>query len=159
MKKREFLGRADGQKLILYPVFSGSPLSVISPIEAPPETYLLVEGPQVHLKFLFPYLVRLVKQAPADPDDMWGTWTGVESFEHTGKLTLFYHHGKAFADRALLLEHHFRRDIVFYSDLRLSEVSFLELCYKDTRVNQHRFVVIGLPEELEQNGSIEFPLL
>lgn len=163
MKKRVFLGTNDPQKIVLHPVFYGSLLSVICPIEAfsASETYLYVEGPSAHLKFLFPYLVQLVKQAPVDATDTWGTWTGVEGCDQTGKLTLFYHHGAHFSDHLILLEHCFRRDIVFYCDLRLSLVSFLEVyCQSSNRIRwYHKFILAGLPEELEQNGTIEFPLL
>ena len=88
-EKRVFLGIHDQQKIILQPVFYGSPLVVISPVEAPSEMYLYIEGRKDHLQFLFPYLVKLVKQAPADLKDKWGTWTGVEGYQETGKITLF----------------------------------------------------------------------
>lgn len=157
-EKRMFLGVNDPQKIVLQPVFYGSPLVVISPVGAPPETYLYIEGRKDHLRFLLPYLVRLVKQAPADPEDKWGTWTGVEGYEETGKITLFYHHGTAFADHASLLEHHFRRDVVFYCGLRLANPSFLEVSCRGANLKWYdKFVLTCLPEELEQNGSIEFP--
>ncbi|TSC78450.1 MAG: hypothetical protein G01um101429_781 [Parcubacteria group bacterium Gr01-1014_29] len=159
-QKRAFLGTSDTQKIVLHPVFYGSPLSVISPVEAPSETCLYIEGPQDHLQFLFPYLIRLVKQAPIDPQDNWGTWTGVEGYQKTGKLILFYHYGASFADRIFLLEHHFRRDSVFYCGLKLADISFLDVfCRRANFKWYDRFTLTCLPEELEKNGIIEFPQL
>lgn len=154
-EKRAFLGARDSQKIVLQPVFYGSPLIAVAPIEAPTKTCLHVEGPIEHLQFLFPYLVRLVKQSPVDPDDRWGTWTGVEGYEAIGKLTLFYSHGNSFSDRARLLQQHFRRDVAFYCGLRLADTAFLDVTLRDKSVLHE---VIGLPEELEQNGSVAFPL-
>src|SRR3989344_577604 len=133
-EKRVFLGVSDPQKIVLQPVFYRSPLIVVSPIEAPTKTCLHIEGPIKHLQFLFPYLVRLVKQAPVDPDDRWGTWIGVEGYEAIGKLTLFYCHGNSFSDRALLLQQHFRRDVAFYCDLKLADVSFLDVTLQNKSV-------------------------
>lgn len=157
-EKRVFLGFNDPQKIVLRPVFYGSPLLVVSPVGAPPETYLYIEGRKDHLQFLFPYLVKLVKQAPSDPEGKWGTWTGVEGYNETGKITLFYHYGTSPLDRMSLLEHHFRRDVVFYCGLRLATPSFLEVFCRGVGLHWHdTFVLSGLPDELEQNGSIEFP--
>lgn len=156
-QKREFLGTNDSQKIVLRSAFSKSPLVVVSPIETGSRTCLQVEGPKDHLMFLYSFLLMLVKQTPYDPSFRWGTWTGVEGFEETGKLTLFYQYGLSLMDRIQLLEHHFRRDIAFYCDLKLAEVSFLDVVLKNKEVLYN--VVVGLPEELERNGSIEFPFL
>lgn len=157
-EKRVFLGVDDSQKIILRQVFYGSPLIIVSPVGVPSETYLYVEGPKNHLQFLFPYLVKLVKQAPTDPKDEWGTWTGVEGYNETGKITLFYHYGASLLDRMTLLEHSFRRDVVFYCGLRLANPSLLEVFCRGAGLHwRDTFVLTGLPDELEQNGLIEFP--
>lgn len=156
-ENRMFLGVHDTQKIVLQPVFYGSPVVVISPVEAPRETCLHVEGPRDHLEFLFPHLVKLVKQTPVDMKDEWGTWTGVEGYHNTNRITLFYHHGTALLDRVLLLEHHFRRDVAFYCDLRLAIRSTLDVFFVSSGFPLHaRFMIDGFPQELEQNGSIGF---
>jgi hypothetical protein len=157
MKKREFFGMDDLQQILLRCVFPGSPLVVVSPLEAPDQTYLLIEGPKEHLAFLYPHLVQLVKDVPVDCNGKWGTWTGVEGYQETGKLTLFYHHGDSFKDYVQLSEHHFRRDIAFYRDLKLAETAFLDIIWGGRQWLYDE--IIGLPEELEENGAIEFPRL
>ncbi|OGZ46501.1 MAG: hypothetical protein A3J54_01965 [Candidatus Ryanbacteria bacterium RIFCSPHIGHO2_02_FULL_45_13b] len=157
-EKRVFLGVNDPQKIVLHPVFYRSPLVVISPVGAPLETYLYIEGRKDHLQFLFPYLVKLVKEAPSDPEDKWGTWTGVEGCSEPGRITLFYRHGTSLLDRMSLLEHHFRRDVVFYCGLRLANPSVLDVFCSGLGFHWHdKFILTGLPDELEQNGLIEFP--
>ncbi|OGZ46523.1 MAG: hypothetical protein A3J55_03035 [Candidatus Ryanbacteria bacterium RIFCSPHIGHO2_02_FULL_45_17b] len=157
-EKRMFLGADDPQKIVLQPVFYRSPLVVTSPVEAPKETCLYIEGPKDHLEFLFPHLVNLVKQAPVDPQNKWGTWTGVTGGYATGRITLFYRYGASLLDTMILLEHHFRRDIVFYRDLRLADTSFLEVFLSGRNSRWYdKFPLTRLPDGLEANGSVEFP--
>ncbi len=155
--KRLFLGTGDLQQVVLRSVFFGSPLVVVAPVESPRQTYLQIEGPEYHLAFLYPHLVMLVKQSPYDFSGAHGTWIGVEGAEHTGKLSLFYRHGDSFEDRVQLLEHHFRCDIAFYRNIRLADVSFIDVICGGRRWLYNE--VVSLPEELEENGSIEFPRL
>ena len=144
------------QHITLRSVFPLTSLSISSPLEAPREACLCVEGPKEHLLFLHPHLINLVKQTLYREHDHWGVWVGVQQHDRPPKLVLWYKFGTSLFDKIELLEHKFRRDIVFYSDLKLAEASVLEVvCFGHTLIKS----VIGLPEELEKNGSITFPLL
>lgn len=151
---RKFYGVSDVQHITLYPVFPATPVSVSSPVEASRETCVCVEGPEEHLSFLYPHLINLVKQSSYREHDRWGTWMGVQRGSQGSLVILWYQFGTSLMDRIELLEHKFRRDLVFYSDLKLADMSFLEVvCFGHTLLKS----VIGLPEELERNGTIVFP--
>lgn len=153
MPSRKFYGKSDVQQIALYSVFPNTPLTVVSPIELAKKLPLVIEGPADHLNFFYPFFLKLIKLSPIDHEGRWGTWGGVTP-PHENHIDLFYHYGWSFVDRFELLEHKFRRDIVFLCDIKLCEETILEVvCFSLVRTR----VTLALPEELPHNGSIVYP--
>jgi len=155
-RERHFLGQQDYQAVIVQNIFSGSPIVVSSGIHLfeNRENGITIEGPENHLKFLYPHLLKLVKTS--SDSDKFGTWTGVKWADETW-LNLYYLFGNSLGDQLELLEHKLRRDIVFLCDLKLSEKAVLMV----RNDNKEPLLVkdLKLPEELSANGTIEFPYL
>jgi len=151
--ERWFEGLKDDQAVIVSNVFEGSPIAVC-------QRYRVIgrsgernshRGPTHHLKFLYPFLLKLRNDSIDSKE--FGIWVGVTWAKTKKWLNLFYVFGDSFRDRMELLEHKFRRDIAFSCGLRLSEKARM-IVRVGTRIDGWD---IGLPEELEENGHIEFP--
>lgn len=151
--ERWFEGLKDDQAVIVSNVFEGSPIAVASGIGLleDRENGIVIEGPSHHLKFLYPFLLKL-RNDSIDSNEF-GIWVGVTWAKTKKWLNLFYLFGDSLRDRMELLEHKFRRDIAFSCGLRLSEKARM-IVRVGTRIDGWD---IGLPEELEENGHIEFP--
>lgn len=153
MPPRRFYGKEDVQQIALHSVFPATPLTVVSPIELAKEIPLVIEGPADYLTFFYPFFLKLIKLSPIDHEGRWGTWGGVTP-PHDNRIDLTYHYGWSRIDRLELLEHKFRRDAVFYCDLKLCEETILEVVHFGlTRLR----VMLSLPEELSANGTIVYP--
>lgn len=153
MPPRKFYGKEDVQQIALRNIFPATPLTVVSPIDLVHELPLVIEGPHDHLKFFFPFFRKLVKLNPVDPEGRWGTWSGI-TFSDDNRIDLSYRYGYSRTDRFELLEHKFRRDIVFYCDLKLCEETILEII----QFNRMDRIMLSLPEELPANGTIVYPV-
>ncbi len=151
--ERWFQGLNDDQAVIVSNVFQGSPIAVATGIGLldDRENGIVIEGPSHHLKFLYPFLIRL-RNDSIDSNEF-GFWVGVTWSRDKTSLNLFYLFGDSLRDRMELLEHKFRRDIAFSCNLKLSEKARM-IVRMGTRVQAWD---IGLPEELPENGRIEFP--
>ena len=57
---RKFYGTSDMQHITLRSVFPLTSLSISSPLEAPREACLCVEGPKEHLLILHPHHINIV---------------------------------------------------------------------------------------------------
>lgn len=153
--ERYFKGLKDDQAVIVRNVFEGSSITVSSSIGLleDQENGVMIEGPSHHLKFIHPYLVRL-RNDSIDSNDF-GFWVGVTWAKDKKWLNLYYLFGSSFKDRIELLEHKFRRDIVFSCGLKLSEKARL-MVRLGTKIESWD---VGLPRDLQTNGHIEFPRL
>ncbi len=151
--ERWFQGLKDDQAVIVSNVFEGSPIALASGIGLleDRENGIVIEGPSHHLKFLYPFLLRL-RNDSIDSNEF-GFWVGVTWSKSKEWLNLFYLFGDSLRDRIELLEHKFRRDIAFSCDLRLSEKARM-IVRLGTKIQAWD---IGLPEELGENGHIKFP--
>lgn len=151
--ERFFEGTKDDQAVIVRNVFEGSPITVSSGIGLleDRENGIMIEGPNHHLKFLHPFLVRL-RNDSIDSNEF-GFWVGVTWSKAKEWLNLFYLFGDSLRDKIELLEHKFRRDIVSSCGLKLSERARV-IVRMGTRIESWN---VGLPKELEKNGHIEFP--
>ncbi len=153
--ERFFNGLKDDQAVIVRNVFEGSSIIVSSGIGLleDRENGVMIEGPGHHLKFIYPYLVRL-RNDSIDSNDF-GFWVGVTWSKDKKWLNLFYLFGNSLRDRIELLEHKFRRDIAFSCGLKLSVKARL-MVRLGTKIESWD---VGLPRDLQTNGHIEFPRL
>ncbi len=153
--ERWFKGLKDEQVVIVSNIFVGSPIAVTSGIGVleDRENGMMIEGPSHHLKFLYPFLIKL--RGDSIDSNEFGIWVGVTWAKDKKWLNLFYLFGNSLRDRMELLEHKFRRDIAFSCGLRLSERARM-IVRLGTRVDGWD---LGLPDGLEENGRIEFPRL
>ena len=152
MKIRRFLGLEDREidKVVLYSVFPYGLITVTSSVELEDRWPVVIEGPEFQLDFLKPLILKMVKLTPEV--DEFGTWIGLNR-EHAQRLNLFYQYGHRLCDRIELLEYKFRRDIVSYANVRLSERTRLEVICQDDSIFE---TTIGLPEGIK-NGEIDIP--
>lgn len=153
MPPRKFYGKEDVQQVTLRSVFPATPITVVSPVDLAKELPLVIEGPADHLTFFYPFFLKLITLSPLDHDGRWGTW-GEVTPPHDNRIDLSYHYGYSRVDRFELLEHKFRRDIVFYCDLKLCEETILEIIHFGV-MKLH--VTLSIPEELSANGTIVYP--
>ena len=153
--ERYFKGSKDDQAIIVRNVFEGSSITISSAIGLleDRENGMMIDCPSHHLKFLYPYLVRL-RNDSIDSSDF-GFWVGVIWSKDKKWLNLYYLFGNSLMDRIELLEHKFRRDIVFSCGLKLSQNARL-MVRMGTKIESWE---VGLPRDLQTNGHIEFPQL
>ena len=152
MKIREFFGLRDKEidRVALYSVFPWSAIVVVMSVELEDRWPLIIEGPDFQLDFLEPLVSKMVKSSPKA--DEFGSWVGLYR-KNQSQLRLFYRHGWRIQDHIELLEHKFRRDIISYSNVRLSYSSLLEVVCGREAILQAK---VGLPADLK-NGEIEIP--
>ncbi|MBI2035302.1 MAG: hypothetical protein HYT12_01315 [Candidatus Liptonbacteria bacterium] len=149
---RQFLGSRDIQQIALHLVFPSSNIVVVSAVDAEERWPLVVEGPEHHINFLKPLMLKMVKMSPMPGEE--GSWAGVDH-KNSNRLDLFYKYGASIKDRIELLQGKFRYDVVKYADLRISEISVLEIIRDDEQIFEER---ITLPRGFK-NGSIMLPAL
>ena len=154
---RRFLGLKDIEYVALYAVFPGSPAVLVSPVSLEARWPLVVEGPEHHINFLFPFL----KRSPAASDG--GEWMGIEQ-ESATRINLSYVYDDAASPtlvgvskknsmRIELIQITFRQDAAKYANLRFAEISVIEVVWED-RVAMHDRV--DLPRGFK-NGEITLP--
>jgi len=149
---RPFLGNNDIQRVTLYGAFQGSRVNIVSPVEIhDPWPAIVIEGPEFQVNFLHSYLLKLVSATVSKDDDK---WDGVYR-KNAERTDLFYKYSKEPWSRVELMEHRFRRDAMLYGNLKLAEVSLLEIIYADKQVFSQS---IGLPIGLK-NGEVEIPIV
>ena len=151
--ERDFAGIKDEQAVIVGNVFENSPITIATGLGVleDRENGIMIEGPAHHLKFLYPYLVKLLNDSIDGKD--FGLWVGVTWSRDKKWLNLFYLFGSSLRDQIELLEHKFRRDAVSSCDLMLNARASLIVRNREKVLVQE----IGLPEELSENGKIVFP--
>jgi len=115
------------------------------------ENGIAIEGPEHHLEFLYPYLLKLVKSSGISEE--FGTWTGVK-WANENWLNLYFMFGQSLKSMLELLEHKLRRDIVTFCDLKLSEKAVLSVVDHDEPLVVR---ILDLPYKLSKNGTVEFP--
>lgn len=150
---RPFLGSADIlQRVAVKKVFPASGIVVLSPVEIHDAwPAVVLEGPEFQINFLYDFLLNLAGKTSSVED---GKWTGVCK-KNAERIDLFYTRGKYWWERILLAEYVFRADAMAYANLKLSEVSELEMVYNNQTTT---FTEIPLPDGVK-NGEIDLPAI
>ena len=153
---RTFYGIHDVQYIAVRDVFAASPVTIASPIDRVNQIPLMIEGPKDHLNFFYYFFLKLLKYTPLpDEQEGWGSWVRLEPPTHSApSIKLWYQYGHSYIDRMELLEHKFRRDVVFHCDLMLADWAILEVTIFGKDLLR---TTIFLPEELPRNGTIVIP--
>ncbi len=149
-KSKPFFGSQIVDHVALYALFPGSPIEIIAPAEFDEGWPLIVAGPQFQIEFLYSYLLEVVRKSPISKEE--GNWQGIYRVSEE-QANLFYRRGDLLG-RLRLIEERFRRDLVLYANLRISEKSVLEIFHGRLGVVER--ITIDLPEGV-QNGDIEVP--
>ncbi|MDD2730892.1 MAG: hypothetical protein PHW33_02075 [Candidatus Portnoybacteria bacterium] len=153
-EERIFLGKDDPEAVVVFQPFANSPIVISSGINLHRDKNgIAVQGPQEHLKFLYPKLATLLL-AGAGANEYSGRWIGLDWFNEEW-LSFYYLFGKNFSDIFELLECKLRRDLVFFCGLRLNEEA--ELVVRSRNQIVLRINKLGLPEDISENGYLEFP--
>ncbi|MDO8522996.1 MAG: hypothetical protein Q7S12_01765 [bacterium] len=150
---RNFFGNTDIQRITLYGIFPGSNVTLTSPFEdhkAWPN--MVVQGWEFHLDLLYPHLEKLIRHEQAEGAVGWNgiIRSGYDRIDMTYAI-----------DRndpvclIELMEYRFKCDAMIRAQLKLSEVSILEVVREDKILCREP---IGLPEGIK-NGDIELPLV
>ncbi|MDO8663929.1 MAG: hypothetical protein Q7K44_00010 [Candidatus Liptonbacteria bacterium] len=150
---RKFFGNTDVQRITLYGIFPGSNITLTSPFEGHKAwPNIVVQGLEFHLDLLYPHLEKLIRREPAEGVAGWNgiIRSGYDRIDMTH--TTDCHDPVSMIE---LMEYRFKCDAMVRAQLKLSEVSILEVVREDKVLFREP---IGLPEGIK-NGDIELPLV
>lgn len=157
---RRFLGLEDIEYVALHAVFPESSVSLVSPVTSEERWPLVIIGPEHQINFLFPLIRKMLRESPLASDGE--GWTGVNHVD-AKRLNLFYVYSdekptkSSIVDerskRMELLQSKFRNDAAKYADLKIAEVSVIEVVWDDNVALTDR---VSLPRNFK-NGNIVLP--